>query len=264
VSYGRLRDDPATRGAFAKPTPGRPNASSGAGFAPEVNFSKPGANFTEPFNLELSSASAGAVIRYTLDGSLPGTNAFLYEAPLRITNTTHLRARSFQEGLLPGPPRSQAYLKLSTNVTGFTATLPLLVMHTMGRTVRTSPEDAFVHLSLHEPVNGRTSLSHPPALTTRAGFRVRGSTSSGFPQSPFAVEFLDEFNDNRALSPLGLPADSDWVLYAPNAFDPIMIHNPFIHQLSRDMGRYSPRTRFVEVFLVRNSGPVQASHYHGL
>jgi hypothetical protein len=30
------------------------------------------------------------------------------------------------------------------------------------------------------------------------------------------------------------------------------------------MGRYSPRTRFVEVFVARNSGPVRESHYQGV
>jgi len=84
------------------------------------------------------------------------------------------------------------------------------------------------------------------------------------PQSSFAVDFLDEFNDDRPHAVLGLPADSEWILYAPNAYDPVLIHNPFIHQLSRDLGRYSPRTRFVEVFMVRSAGPVKAAHYYGL
>lgn len=54
------------------------------------------------------------------------------------------------------------------------------------------------------------------------------------------------------------------MLYAPNGFEPVMIHNPFIHQLSRDLGQYSPRTRFVEVFLVQASGPVTEAHYGGI
>jgi hypothetical protein len=263
VSFGRLREEPARLGSFRKPTPGQPNMTAGKGFAPPVTFSRPSANFIEPFTVELSTASPGAVIRYTRDGTIPTTNSLLYEGPLLITNTTHLRARAFADGL-PGPPESAAYLQLATNAVAFRSSLPLLIMDVLGRNVRTSPEDIFVRLSLHEPIDGRTSLTNAPALTTRAGFRVRGSTSSGFPQSPFSVEFLDEFNDKRSLSPLGLPEDAEWVLYAPNAYDPIMIHNPFIYQLSRDMGRYSPRTRFVEVFLVRDAGPVKATHYQGL
>ncbi len=69
VSFGSVRGEPALRGFFAHPTPGKPNSSSGPGFAAEVIFSKPSGSFTEPFTLALSSTSTGAVIRYTLDGT---------------------------------------------------------------------------------------------------------------------------------------------------------------------------------------------------
>ena len=48
---------------------------------------------------------------------------------------------------------------------------------------------------------------------------------------------------------LGLPSESDWVLYAPNHFDKVLLHNPVGYQVSRDIGRYASRTRMVEVFL---------------
>ncbi len=267
VSDGRVRGEPALRGRFARPTPGKPNASSGPGFAPQVAFSKPAGNFSENFTVELSMGArgtTGAVIRYTMDGTLPNSGSPVYAAPLLITNTAHLRARAYQDGLLPGPPSSVAYLKLFTNVMEFTSTLPVLIMDTFGKDVPVSAQESFVHLSFFEPMHGRTSLANPPAFTTRGGFRLRGSSSAGFPQSNFAVEFLNEFNEEKPHEALGLPADSDWILYAPNAYDPVLIHNPFIHQLSREMGRYSPRTRFVEVFLVQSAGPVKVADYHGL
>ena len=264
VSFGSVRGEPKLRGAFPRPTPGKANASSGPGFAPEVKFSRAGGNFTEPFAVELSCRTNGAVIRFTLDGTLPVSTSMVYSAALLITNTTQLRARAFKEGLLPGPPHSEAYLNLFTNVLEFTSTLPLLVMDTFGRDMPVSDSRTFVHLSLHEPVNGKASLTNAPTLTTRAGYRVRGSTSAGMPQLGFAMEFIDEFNQEKNLALLGLPADSDWILYAPNSFDPVMIHNPFAHQLSRDLGHWSPRTRFVEVFLVRGAGRVRDTYYHGV
>jgi len=264
VSEGRVRGEPALRGYFSRATPGRPNASAGPGFAPAVSFSHPSGNFTRPFPLQLVTQPAGAEIRYTLDGTLPTSASAVYGAPLAITNTAHVRARAYQKGLLPSPPHSEAYLQLATNTLDFTSSLPLLILETLGQDVSVSSRGSFARLSFHEPVNGRTSLTNPPTLTTRGGFRVRGSTSAGMPQPGFAVEFLDEFNEEQNHSPLGLPADSDWILYAPNGFEPVMIHNPFIHQLSRDLGRYSPRTRFVEVYVVRSAGPVKAAHYHGI
>ena len=47
------------------------------------------------------------------------------------------------------------------------------------------------------------------------------------------------------------------------------LHNPLIHQLSRDVGRYSPRTRFAEMFLNTSGGIVSfispaSGNYFGL
>ena len=263
-SFARVRGEPALTGLFSKPTPGKANSASGAGFTPEIVFSHRSGTFVEPFGLELSCKDSGATLRYTLDGSMPSRTSPAYTEPLFITNAVPVRARAYRDGFLPGPPRSETFLQLYTNVLAFNSTLPLLVLDTFGRDAAVSAQGTLVHLSLHEPVNGRASLTNPPTLVTRAGFRVRGSTSSGMPQPGFAVELLDDFNQERDLPLLGLPADSDWILYAPNAYDPVLFHNPFIHQLSRDMGRYSPRTRFVEVFLVRGPGRVRDAHYAGL
>jgi hypothetical protein len=263
-SHGAVRGEPSVRGRFGRPTPGRPNATSGPGFAPEVLFSRSSGNFPAPFPLELKTATTGAVIHFTQDGTLPTRTSPEYVAPLLITNTAQIRARAFQDGLLPGPPHSESYLRLFSNVWNFTSTLPVLVLDTFGQDAPVSGNLSFVHVSVHEPVAGVTSLTNPPVLTTRAGFRLRGSSSQGMPQSSFAVDFLDEFNQEQAAPLVGLPADSEWILYAPNAYDPGMIHNPFIHQLSRDLGRYSPRTRFVEVFLMRKAGRLRESHYQGV
>ncbi len=264
ASYGSVRGEPSTRGYLARPTPGKPNMSQGPGFAPEVEFSQSSGTFTKPVTLRLSAPDPAASIHYTLDGQLPTLRSPVYRDPLVIAKTSQVRARAYREGLLPGLPRSETLLLLHKDVQEFTSRLPVLIMDTLGDGATVSRRYSFVHLSFFEPANGRTTLTSPASLTTRGEFRTRGSTSAGMPQQGFAVHFLDEFNDEQDRSPLGLPADSDWVLYAPNAFEPVMIHNPFIHQLSRDMGRYSPRTRFVEVFLVNNSGPVQSAHYHGV
>ena len=264
VSYGSVRGEPAIRGYFSRPTPRKPNTASGPGFAPEVNFSRLGGTFTTPFGLQLSSRQTDAVIRYTLDGKLPTRDSPAYRAALSITNTAQVRARAFQEGLLPGPPRGEVYLWLRPDALQFSSRLPVLILDTLGQDRSVAARSSLVHLSVYEPGDGRASLTNRPTFTTRAGFHVRGSSSSGLPQPGLAVQFLDEFDQEQHRAFLGLPAESDWVLYAPNGYEPVMIHNPFIHELSREMGRYSARTRFVEAFLVRNSGGVAAADYHGL
>jgi hypothetical protein len=165
---------------------------------------------------------------------------------------------------MPGPPAGETYLFLATNVLKFSSTLPVLIMDTLGLERSTSSRSSSVQLSFYEPLHGRTLLTQPPSVRTRGGYHVRGSTSADMPQPGFAVQFLDELDHEQHLAALGLPANSDWVLYAPTVYDPIMIHNPFVHQLSRDMGHYSPRTRFIEAFLVRHPGPITLRDYYGI
>ena len=59
--------------------------------------------FTEPVEVELATATAGAEIRYTLDGSEPDESSALYAGPLCIDRSLTLRARGFMEGAAPSP-----------------------------------------------------------------------------------------------------------------------------------------------------------------
>jgi hypothetical protein len=236
----------------------------GADSAPRVVFSRPSGTFVSPFALELGQGSASSIIRFTLDGSLPTNSSPAYTAPIAVTNSVHVRARVYQDGSPPGPPQSETYLLLHTNVIGFSSTLPVVILDTLGDNHPTSERSSAVKLLVFEPVRGKTSLTNAPTLASRAGFHTRGSSSSGEAQPAFALQCLDELDQEQSRPMLDLPADSDWVLYAPTSFEPVMIHNPFVHQLSRNIGRYSPRTRFVEVYLARNAGPVAARHYYGI
>ncbi|MBI3416104.1 MAG: lamin tail domain-containing protein [Verrucomicrobia bacterium] len=264
VSYGRVPGAPQILGFFTQPTPGAPNTASGPGFAAEIKFSRASGTVIQPFDLALTTESSNAVIRYTLDGSLPTNSSPAYVAPLRIGDSVQVRARAFENGLFPSPPRSESYLLLSNNVVDFASDLPVLIIHDLGKGAPSATRPTFAHISVYEPVNGVTSLRSPPTLATRAAINLRGSSTLGLPKISLAVEFRDEFERDLHHEILGLPAESDWVLYAPNEFEPVLIHNPFIHQLSRDMGRYSSRTRFVEVYLNTRTGPIAAANYFGI
>lgn len=264
VSYGRVQGALEALGYFVRPTPGAANSDSGSGFAGEVEFSQDGGSFTEPFALQLSSPSRAAVIRYSLDGNMPTNSSPIYANPIPVSDSVQVRARAFEEGRLPGPVRTEAFIRLNTNVVSYTSDLPIVVIHALGKGGPSESRQTFASFSVYEPFHGVASLTNPPSLTTRSGIKVRGSSTASFAKSSFAVEFWNEFNQAKDREILGLPKDSDWVLYAPNVFDPVLIHNPFIHQLSRDIGRYSPRTRFVEVYLNKSTGPISAAQYFGI
>lgn len=71
----------------------------------------PGPQFYEaPQNVALRSATAGATIRYTLDGTAPGPDAGIpYATPIPVTGTTTLSAVAFRDGLAPSPVSFATY-----------------------------------------------------------------------------------------------------------------------------------------------------------
>lgn len=80
------------------------------------------------------------------------------------------------------------------------------------------------------------------------GIKIRGQTSATFPKKGYGFELLDENGLELDAPLLGMPEGSDWVLHGPYV-DKTLIRNSLAHWLYRQTGRYSPRTRFAELFL---------------
>jgi hypothetical protein len=53
------------------------------------------------------------------------------------------------------------------------------------------------------------------------------------------------------------------VLSDPIAYDRALIRNALAFALSNRIGRYAPRTRFAEVFMVDDGGDVRAGNFLG-
>ncbi len=272
VSFGRDRLDPSLLGYFTNATPRAANATQGVGFGPEVQFSRVSGTFFTDFTVTLSTPDPNWDIRYVpvstnlaygtaAATNIPTSTSTLYTGPIPVNNTLQIRARAFPRlsGYWPGPPRTESYIKLAPGVASFSSDLPVILLHNLGGGTLSASmpaEDQNVIVMTFEPVNGRTSLTNPPTLVSRGGFNIRGSSTAGNPQYNLALETWDEFNQDHGVEFLGLPAESDWVLFSQNWFDPSYLHNPLAHQLSRDIGRYSARTRFAEVFLNTAGGQV--------
>ncbi len=111
ISYGRVPDGGADFQFFTQPTPNAPNDPSTGGFFTEKPIASVESGFFNfSFQVELSTATAGAEIRYTLDGSVPTGLSQVYSAPLPISQTTTLRARAFAANMLPGSTMTNTYL----------------------------------------------------------------------------------------------------------------------------------------------------------
>jgi hypothetical protein len=99
---------------FTTPTPGRENASDGkTGMTPKIVFSEPHGYKTESFQLSLSCPEDdGVKIYYTLDGSSPTTDSFLYTAPIAVSKTTVVRAAAADEKSVFQQDSSATYIFL--------------------------------------------------------------------------------------------------------------------------------------------------------
>ena len=96
---------------FATPTPGNANVDPVDGMVDRVIVSEPAGFHTAAFNVTLSSATPGATIRYTLDGSTPSaTNGSVYSTPITITGTSTLRTIATKANYLNVPDRTTSYI----------------------------------------------------------------------------------------------------------------------------------------------------------
>lgn len=269
VSYGRDRLDVSLVGYFTNATPGAANATVGAGFAPEVKFSRPSGTFQSAFPLTLSTDGGNTVIRYFLVTNaasaaltnVPNNNSPIYSGPLTISSNLQVRARAFstQTNIFPSSPITKSYLQLTAGAAAFNSDVPIILLHNFNGGTPPASVDQSAVMMVFGTSFGRASLTNPPDVTARIGLNIRGSSTEGMAKKSFAVETWDEYNDDANVEVLGMPAESDWVLYAPNFFDKSLIHNPLMHELSRQIGRYSPRVRMTEVFTSFGSGAVSYS-----
>ncbi|MES2386968.1 MAG: CotH kinase family protein [Bacteroidota bacterium] len=85
-------------------------------------------------------------------------------------------------------------------------------------------------------------------FTGKIGIEIRGASSQSFPKKSFSVETRDDTGANRDVSLLGMPAENDWVLYAPYT-DKTFMRDALAYSWGRDMGRYASRTAFCELFI---------------
>ncbi len=111
VSYGI----PAGGGGeirFVTATPGSVNGSAEYLYVEDTQFDKKRGYYSQPISVVVTSATANAVIRYTLDGSEPqeSGNGQTYNGAIPITTTTVLRARAYLAGHAPTNIDTQTYI----------------------------------------------------------------------------------------------------------------------------------------------------------
>lgn len=94
-SRGRTTNGASTWSVFLSPTPNASNTNPYQDYAARPVMSIPAGFYTTAQTVGITSATPGATIRYTTDGSLPTTTSTIYSGPINISATTVLRATAF-------------------------------------------------------------------------------------------------------------------------------------------------------------------------
>lgn len=251
---------PELVGYLASPTPGLPNTNVTAS---DVVFSRPGGVFSGGFLLAMTAAP-GESIRYTTDGTNPDAGSPLYTGALTVDSTQQFRARAFGSAGQIGRVAAATYVRAQAAVAGFTSDLPIVVLENLGAGVpdRDYQDSSFALYDV-DPATGFSSLAAAPDVTSLSAQHRRGRSTFSQPKLNLRLELRDALGDDQSQSLLGMPSESDWVLYAPWTIDRAMVRHSLIYDLGRQTGRWAPRTRFVEVFSNYDGGDLSDNDYVG-
>ena len=70
---------------------------------------KPSGTYLGPLSVTISCATAGAIIRHTLDGTDPDEDSLIYSEPLVFTEDAELKAKAFKTGMRASAAASSVY-----------------------------------------------------------------------------------------------------------------------------------------------------------
>ena len=305
VSFGGL-GPAQTKGYLEIATPGTTNRGRQAAerrmaapvfFKPGVvpQADQPSGVITSAVTLGIqlpANAPAGAEIRYTLNTAEPTETSPRYTTPLDIATGTYVKARVFAPGYLPSKTGNRAFIWLmggaDTNATTlvnvasnyngsgqpFNSTLPVIVLDSFLRNVDglTNPLGLrpyrFSQVAVYDvkPGTNRASFANAPDQVLRGGTHVRGQSSSGQAERPYALEFWKEDEDEDRNEPLlGMPSNSDWILQSLT-FDKSLMRNYLMQQAMLDANGPGAglRCRFVEVFFNQGNNTLDYADYRGV
>jgi hypothetical protein len=226
----------------------------------------------EPTEVALYAADPAAQIRYTTDGSRPEEGAALYSGPITVAESTRIRAQLVHDGAT-GPLWSSAWLVVDPDLEGFDSNLPIVVMESFGHAIdaesgsesdrQSWPRREVYTVFFDVPEGGRAALAASPDHVGRCGVKVRGNSSQILPKKQYGLELWDEDDDDRDLSLLGMPAESDWVLHAPYS-DKTLMRNHLAYSWTRAMGMPAMRSRPIELIFDQDDGLVSWEDYRGV
>ena len=254
-----------TRHYFSAPSPGGPNFSGNESVSSVPEISVPGGTIVSSQSVQVTTADAGAVLRYRLDGKEPTAGDTAYSGAISITSSARLAVKTFTPGALPSPTVYADYVFLSSTVRSRSSNIALAYIDTFGGSVnadqQTPASATFIEV---DPISGLARMTDTPNRQHFAAIKYRGSSSLGFPKKQYAFEFWNApigSDDNKSV--LDLPSESDFILYAPYS-DKSLMRNVLSYDWSNRMDMWAARCRFFELYMNTGGNSVGSDDYAGV
>jgi hypothetical protein len=219
------------------------------------------ANVTEPspsYNSVLSNGhealmyNGGRPNRFLFDKDLlrNGTNLLAIQVINLSTNSSDLSSTAYINALISSQdimyhPTADYFTPPLSFESG---DLPLIKINTNGQEILDDPK-IMATMQVINNTNGINSPSDPATgYDGYIGIEYRGSSSSMFEKRNFTLETRDSLGENNNTTLLGLPSENDWVLHGPYS-DKSLMRNALSYYLGSNTGRWSPRTRYCELYI---------------
>ncbi|MFH1120999.1 MAG: CotH kinase family protein [Bacteroidota bacterium] len=180
-SFGLLPDGGVGLEVFEQPTPGMPNV--GNVISDDLIFSESGGIYENPFFLTLSCSDTALQIRYTTDGSSPGSGSDLYENPLFLDSMLWSTRRI--DTMMVSPPDYY------------------------------HPPDVFIPRAVVLRAALFSAIGKVPGseVTNTYFIKSSGTDHPGLPLISVCAEYYDLFNDSTGIMVPGIywdPLNPDW------------------------------------------------------
>jgi alpha-tubulin suppressor-like RCC1 family protein len=148
-----------------------------------------GDTYTEPQLVSLYASTAGAVIRYTVDGSEPSVSAPVFSQPILVDGSLTLKAKAFLPGWTPSTTMSEAYTINLADTAEPVAFDPPGGVYTTEQTVTltTGTAGATIYYTIDgdEPTTSDASMSSGGTVDVEHSLRLRAITvKAGLSDSP--------------------------------------------------------------------------------
>lgn len=179
----------------------------------DPEFSPAPGTYDGNHDITINTATSGAQIRYTLDGTEPLQSSTLYTDPIFLTSSTTIKAKVFKIHVNPSPTATAAYVinPLPTVEIPTFNPAPGTYPDPQSVTISCATEGAVIHYTTNggEPTSNTAIYSGPITVNTQMNFKAR-AYKTGCNASPLATAAYNISNIQTVADPQILPPGGNY------------------------------------------------------